>query len=113
MYTIQYVPNGGLVSTTLTTRVSDELFEEIERISQEEHLDKSSVTRRLLEAAVREHKLETAIERYREEQVTLRGAAAHADRSLRELIGELARREVPLAYGEEDLEEDLAGLGDG
>lgn len=111
-YTIQYDANGGRLSTTLTTRVPDDLFAEIERISEEEHLDKSAVTRRLLERAVREHKLEAAVERYRAGEVTLRGAAAHADRSLRELIDELARRDVPIAYGEEDLAEDLAGLED-
>lgn len=96
----------------MTTRVSDDLFEEITRISEEEQLDKSAVTRRLLEAAVREHKLEAAIERYREGQVTLRGAAAHADRSLREMIDALADREVPMRYDEEALAEDLLGLPD-
>lgn len=100
------------MSTTLTTRLPDDLFAEIERISQEERLDKSAVTRRLLEAAVREHKLETAIERYRDGELTLRGAAELAGRSLRELMTELARREVPLVYGEKDLEEDLSGLPD-
>ncbi len=100
------------MSTTLTTRLPDELFAEIERISQEERLDKSAVTRRLLEAAVREHKLETAIERYREGALTLRGAAEQAGRSLREMLTELAKREVPVAYAEEDLAEDLTGLQD-
>lgn len=100
------------MSTTLTTRLPDDLFAEIERISQEEHLDKSAVTRRLLASAVREHKLSTAIERYRDGQLTLRGAAEHADRSLREFLGELARREIPVTYGQEDLAEDLTGLSD-
>lgn len=100
------------MSTTLTTRVSDDLFADIEQISQEEQLDKSAVTRRLLEAAVREHKLETAIERYEGGTLTLRGAAAHAGCSLRELMGELQRREVTLAYGPEDLAEDLEGTAD-
>lgn len=101
------------MSTTLTTRVPDDLFEEIEKISRDEQLDKSAVTRRLLDAAVREHKLETAIDQYQSGEVTLRGAAEHASRPLRELLDELARRDVTLPYGETDLQEDLTGLPDG
>lgn len=100
------------MSSTLTTRIPDDLFAEIERISREEHLDKSSVTRRLLATAVREHKLASAIDGYEQGELTLRGAAAHADRSLRELLTELNRREITLAYGAEDLAEDLEGTRD-
>lgn len=76
---------------------------------QEERLDKSAVARRLLEKAVREHRLETAIDRYREGNMTLRAAAQEAGVPLREFIHEMSHREIPLAYGPKDLEEDLEG----
>lgn len=97
------------MSTTLTARLPDELFREIEKISQEEHLDKSAVARRLLAKAVREHRLEAAIDRYREGNTTLRSAAEAAGVPLRVFIQELTAREIPLAYGPKDLEEDLQG----
>lgn len=110
MYTHQYdVKQVMLLSTTLTARLPDDLFDEIERISQEEHLDKSAVARRLLEKAVREHRLEAAVDRYREGNTTLRTAATKAGMPLREFINELSHREIPLAYGPKDLEEDLQG----
>lgn len=110
MYTTQHdVKQVVLLSTTLTARLPDDLFEEIEQISQEEHLDKSAVARRLLEKAVQDHRLETAIDRYREGNITLRTAAKKADMPLREFIHELSRREIPLAYGPKDLDEDLQG----
>lgn len=101
------------MSTTLTTRLPDALLDEIERISEEEQLDKSAVARRLLEQAVREHRLASALEAYRDGELTLRGAAAEAGVPLRQLLAELDRHEVPVDYGLEDLEEDLAGPADG
>lgn len=98
-----------MLSTTLTARLPDDLFKEIERISEEEQLDKSAVARRLLEKAVREHRMDSAVDTYREGTTTLRSAAEKAGVPLRAFIHELSRREVPLAYGPKDLEEDLQG----
>lgn len=100
------------MGSTLTTRISDELKEEIEAISEEEHLDVSAVTRRLLERAVEEHRLERALERYGEGELSLGRAAAEAGVPLRVFLRELKGRGVPFHYSGEDLEEDFEAATD-
>lgn len=95
------------MSTTLTTRISDELEAEIERISEEEKLDKSAVARRLLERAVTEHRAERAFERYERGEISLGQLADLADVPLRQALAELRERGVHFNYSEESLREDL------
>lgn len=96
----------------MTTRISDELKREIETISEEEHLDVSAVTRRLLERAVAEHRLERALELYRERRVSLGRAAEEAGVPLRAFLHELNARGIPFHYTREDLEEDFEAATD-
>lgn len=95
---------------TLTARIPDDLAAEIARISEEEHLDKSAVARRLLQAAVREHRISKALERYADGRVTLRGAARQARLTLRELLDEMAERDVALQYDVAEFEQDLRSV---
>lgn len=108
-YTIQYDANGGRLSTTLTTRVPDDLFAEIERISEEEGLDKSAAARRLLTRAVAEHNRERAFERYEEGELSLGELAEEADLPLRKALTELRERGVHFNYSAESLREDFDG----
>lgn len=101
------------MGSTLTARISDELAAEIARISEEEHLDKSAVARRLLEDAVQRHRVDRAVERYAQGEVTLRGAAAHARLTLREFMDLLSERDVTFHYRIEDLEEDFRAVAEG
>ncbi|MFC7082197.1 hypothetical protein [Halorussus caseinilyticus] len=50
----------------VTTRVSEDLYEKIERIQQEEQTDRSTAVKRLLERGVGDWQIETAVRRYRE-----------------------------------------------
>jgi predicted HTH domain antitoxin len=95
------------MSSTLTTRISDDLEAAIERIGEEEQLDKSAVTRRLLERAVREHERERAFERYEDGELSIEQLATEADMSLRQALTELRERGVHFSYSEESLREDL------
>lgn len=95
------------MSTTLTTRIPDELEAEIERISEEEQLDKSAVARRLLERAVTEHKRERAFERYEAGVISLETLAEEAGMPLRQALVELRERGVHFNYSMESLDEDI------
>lgn len=95
------------MSTTLTTRISDDLEAEIDRISEEEKLDKSAVARRLLEDAVAEYKAEKAFDRYEQGEISLGQLADLADMPLRQVLGELRERGVHFNYSAESLREDL------
>ena len=95
------------MGSTLTTRLPDDLAAEIERISEEEHLDKSAVARRLLDRAVREHRREQAFERYERGEISLETLAEQADLPLRQVLTELRERGVHFQYSTEGLREDV------
>lgn len=95
------------MGSTLTTRIPDELATEIERISEEEQLDKSAVARRLLERAVSEHRREQAFERYEQGEISLGTLAEQAGLPLRKTLSELRERGVHFQYSEESLREDI------
>lgn len=97
------------MSTTLTTRIPEELAAEIERISEEEGLDKSAAARRLLTKAVTEHNRERAFERYEEGEISIGRLAAEADLPLRKALSELRERGVHFNYSAESLREDFDG----
>lgn len=95
------------MGSTLTTRLPDDLAEEIERISEEEKLDKSAVARRLLERAVREHRREQAFDRYESGEISLETLAEQADLPLRRVLSELRDRGIHFQYSTESLREDF------
>jgi predicted HTH domain antitoxin len=95
------------MSTTLTTRIPDDLEAAIERISEEEQLDKSAVARRLLEQAVRDHDRERAFERYADGALSLEGLTNAVDMPLRQVLAELRERDIKFSYSERSLREDL------
>jgi predicted HTH domain antitoxin len=95
------------MGSTLTTRLPDELAAEIERISEDEQLDKSAVARRLLEQAVREHNREQAFEQYGRGEISLETLTERTDLPLRRVLRELRDRGVHFQYSEDSLAEDF------
>lgn len=95
------------MSSTLTTRIPDELAAEIERISEEEQLDKSALTRRLLERAVVEYRREKAFDRYEAGELSIETLAVEADMPLRQVLTELRERGVHFNYSLTSLDEDV------
>jgi len=96
----------------VTTRVPEELYEQIERIREEEKTDRSTAIKRLLERGVGEWQIETAIRHYREGSVSLGRAAESADLSVWRFLDVLEERGVEMNYDETDLEADLAAVRD-
>jgi predicted HTH domain antitoxin len=80
----------------LSLRISPELAREIEMIAAEEALHKTDVVRKYLIEGVRHWKLEQAISRYQQGQISLERAAADAGLSLYEMMNELRRRGIAL-----------------
>lgn len=98
------------MGSTLTTRIPDDLAAEIERISDEEQLDKSAVARRLLERAVTDRKRDVAFERYERGELSLGSLAEEADLSIRETLVQLRERGVHFQYSMESLREDVGDV---
>lgn len=92
---------------TITSRLSDKMVEEIERIAEIEKLDKSSIIRRLLDRAIPEWKLEYALKLYQGKNVSLGKAAVLSSISIWEFLEFLSKHKIPINYDLEDLESDL------
>jgi predicted HTH domain antitoxin len=92
---------------TTSVRLPEEYIEEIDRISEEEGVDRGTLLRRLIGDALKEHKVKRALEAYREGKISLWRAASIAGISYRAALEELKKRNIPFCYEKEDFEHDL------
>jgi predicted HTH domain antitoxin len=92
---------------TVTARIPEELFREIEVVCDVEKSDRAEVLRRLLDSALKEWKLKRALELLREGRVTLRKAAKMAGRRYVEMLDIASKNNIPLQMEPEDVFEDL------
>ncbi len=92
---------------TITSRLPDDMVEEIEKIAEIEKLDKSSVIRRLLNKAIPTWKLEYALKLYQNKEISLGKAAELSSLSIWELLEKLSQKKIPLNYDLEDLKNDF------
>lgn len=91
----------------VTARLPREMLREVERLAERMKVDRSELIRRLLDSALRERRVEDAVQAYREGRATLWRAAEMAGLSLREMM-ELAReRKIPVSYTLDDLRRDV------
>ncbi len=95
------------MTTPIVARIEDSLAGDIEFFSKIEKLDKSAVIRRLLTKAVKEEKLELALEKYRKNEVSLARAAEMAQLPLADMLRIAAENKIPLHYTKEDLLRDF------
>ena len=106
-----YVCNHYLLNTnmgtTITTRVSEDLEKNIEKISHIEHLDKSTVIRRLLSNAVQEWMIDHVLTQYQQGKITIGRAARMVGIPMREMIAIASRKGIPFQYSLDDLREDF------
>ncbi len=98
------------MGVTVTTRVPDDLAKGIRYISKTEHLDTSSVVRRLLASSVDGWKIEHALRQYRDGKITIWKAARLCNLTLREMLKLASERGIPFQYALEDLREDYNAL---
>lgn len=92
---------------TITSRLPDDMVEEIEKIAEIEKLDKSSVIRRLLNKAIPAWKLKYALKLYQNKEISLGKAAELSALSIWELLEKLSQKKIPLNYDLEDLKNDF------
>lgn len=95
------------MGTTITTRVPNDIEKKIESISRIEHLDKSTVVRRLLSKAVQDWQIDHALAQYRDGKITIGRAAKMVGLPLREMIAIAAKKGIPFQYSLDDLREDF------
>lgn len=91
-----------------TARLPEEMLKEIEELAKEEQVDRSELIRRLIASALKQRKIERAIQAYKNGKMTLWRAAELAGLSLRQMMEAAREAKAVVAYSLEDLERDLA-----
>ncbi len=96
--------------TTITTRIEDDIVEEIDDIASEEAIDRSSVIRKFLIQSLKQWKIRKSLQEYEQGKKTLWKAAHDCEISLWEMIAEVQKRGTKVPYDIDDLKEDLQKL---
>ncbi len=94
----------------VTARMSDEELDLLDRLASERGVSRSDAIREAIRLGAREELIKLALERYREGDVGMRGAAEIAGLSISEMMREAYDRGVLLNYDEADLESDVDAL---
>jgi len=92
---------------TITTRVPDEIYQDIKKIESEEKTERAEVIRRLLAEAIKRWKLKRALDTLREGKLTMRSAAKLAGLTYIEMMDEVEKAGIPINYTISDLQLDL------
>lgn len=88
-------------------RVPEEVKKDIELFAKIEHTDKSDIIRKLLVNAIKQKRLEYALQEYAKRSASLGKAAELAKIPLSDFIIIAAKRQIPLNYSAESLEKDF------
>jgi predicted HTH domain antitoxin len=91
-------------------RLPKDMLMKIERLSREEHEDRSAIIRKLVMRGYADLMKEKAADRYRQGRVSLSKAAAEAGLTLWEMEHYLVERGFKSGYSAEDLEREVAML---
>jgi predicted HTH domain antitoxin len=91
----------------LTGRVSREQMERLEKISEEEKIDRSSALRTILDIGMKEYLKRRAAEDYRRGKISIGRAAEKAGLSVAELYGALEAEGIPIRVDVKDLRDAL------
>ncbi|MFQ6052524.1 MAG: UPF0175 family protein [Candidatus Hydrothermarchaeota archaeon] len=91
----------------VSVRLEEEMLKDIELLMKEYQIDKSEMIRRLLEKALKEAKLEKALELLRKHKISVGKAAKLADVTIYEILDHCKKHEIHIGYSLEDLKRDL------
>jgi len=89
----------------LTVRVDQDTYKGIEEAAEAEKVDRSTATRRLLEAGLTQYRRRKALEAYRAGHCTLWKAAQLADLNIREMMTLAEAEKIPAHITPSDVDE--------
>lgn len=95
---------------TVTTRMSEGEVALLDRLVAIRGGSRSEVVRDAVRSCVRDELIEIALERYRNDEVGLRGAAELAGLTISEMMAAANDRDILSNYDETDLERDVQVL---
>src|SRR3989338_6828753 len=91
----------------VVARVPKDVKKDIEFFARQEQTDKSNIIRRLLTNAVKQKKLEYALDEYSKRNISLGRASEIASVPLADFMKVAADRKIPIYYAVESLEADF------
>jgi predicted HTH domain antitoxin len=83
-----------MMTEVISTRLKKEEIEELNKISQREHIDRSALVRKFLIRQVQEYKMRDMAEKYRKGLVSLAEAATLAGVSIYDMMDYLDREKI-------------------
>lgn len=95
------------MSKPIGIRLPEKMLKEIEKISKEEMLDRSTVIRKLVIIGYKNMKLENVVKEYLEGKITFSEAAGQAGLTLWELESYLVSKGFKSSYSVKDLEKEM------
>lgn len=98
------------MTKTVTVRLDDEFVKKIDEIAARKGVDRSALLRSFLLYALKEHRIQNALEDYKAGIITLWEAAQHCNLSLWEIIQEVKHAHIHTSYDLKELEKDLMAL---
>jgi predicted HTH domain antitoxin len=98
------------MAETVSVRIDKQDLKEIENISKLEKKTRSSVLREVFEEGVKRKKLNMALERFRNNEITAWKAAKLANIPLTQFMDVLTQKGIDFHYGVRELREDFEGL---
>lgn len=100
----------GLHMENVTIRMSEDELELVQRLADETSTSRSDAVRRAVRRGASEELIRVALDRYRDGEVGMRGAAEVAGLSIAEMIAEVNDRGGLSNYTEADLADDVDAL---
>lgn len=94
----------------VTTRMSDEELDLLDRLAEERGGSRSDAIREAIRRGAREELVRIALQKYQDGEVGMRGAAKIAGLSIGEMMRRANERGVLLNYDETELESDVENL---
>ena len=91
----------------ISTRIPEELDEELEWYAKKEKVGKTIAFRRVLDKGLREIRLEYALDLYQKGKITLMKASEIAAIPLWKILDIARDKKVPMYYTLEDVEKDI------
>lgn len=97
-------------SKTISTRLDPEEVDQLEALVEQSGTDRSTLVKLLLRRGMKAQRLETAVDAFRKDEVTLSRAAEIAGIDPWDFIARMAPLGLDLHYGLEEFDEDTAAL---
>ena len=97
---------------TISVRIDEDMLRDLELLREDARADRSEVVRRLLVGAIKQAKLERAMNLLREHKISIGRAAELAGVTLYEIIEALPKYGVHLGYTVEELRRDTKRISE-